>query len=70
MLFAQKLLDEISYEEYLRTSFYTQALDFIEEPPLPLCGEEMAENQLRISIQEELRGNLSPMCAQKIIDMC
>jgi hypothetical protein len=54
---AQDLLDEIS-EEYPTT---TQHL-FDE------ATEKEVEAELHIAMQQELRGNLSPTCAQALID--
>jgi hypothetical protein len=60
MGFAQDLLDEIGLE--------TNPLVEKKEPSWSPQIEQEVEAELHIAIQQELEGNLSSNCAQRLID--
>jgi hypothetical protein len=62
MAFAEELIEEIECDFFVAKSR--------EETKLADQIEREVELELHKSIQEELAGNLSPTCAQRLIDEC
>jgi len=56
MGFAQELINEIKYK------------DFLDRQKQKRLVEQEVEEELSLAIQQELEGNLGLMCAQKLID--